>query len=873
MTISLKPINLYQEFEPYDVDVDNRPLLDIQDNILEIASLLETSGFYAEIAADPSTAPAGGFSTFTCACVYSNSLLVPIDISKSILELDYTRYPIVLILGYNADTQAYKCLSFSSNITISNKFAAFVNDSQGRLLRVGPGGVLVDQLYYDLSYAAYGYQALYVGKIMGPNSIVFGGNQVNILGNNYYLGKNRDDSTSGLVTVQRNASLSNVVFKSVSVNDIGSTYPYAEFINTQSGSYTSSISVPVYFSASDLAFNQATGTFLAPVLENNLNEVHFSTPGISAFSGAAQTYLTAGINIRSLLEFSASNLLHAASYSNSMFELGQAISTKLVFLDRPKMSSADPDIPIGIIMNANAPDTGSTSVGVGNAILSSSNLPSNLIPSTDSTGITISDYYGVSGGYIGGIQDYYNSTTSTRMLASVEAANQAAANAGAGFTTNGINDYNNSFTLLVSSQSSGIAPSHIALTANGYINLSSGMGILTNTIIPTLDAEVTSKAYVDYKINIVAKADTQKVPLTGTTNPDPTTGESTTTPVTGSISFNVAANSLSRTEVLNFTSLESADIVSSQPINLLATSGSITDFQILRAGQTPYTSTPNITPGDNEVVTKGFLSAYVPVTGGTGAIITTTGADGVHSILPQTITSQLKLLDGNDAGGAGPNLILERTDVLVTIPPTDPIPFLGFKRESGLISATLGLDTSDNLLISSNTYQVLLAREPESDDLPNSVITKGYVDSAVSSSLGYISGDKHTLVGSPILTGIDTYGYSVLGDIVTFWAQTNIISFPDAGNFRDGGDAWNPEFDVALPTDLFHSIFTVQALLNNLDETANNYDDDTWIQIIGFSSNNTSKIRLKYQNSTSRVAQAGYSTLLLVMGKFKSMPA
>ena len=99
MTINLKTINLYQELDPYDVDVDNRPLLNIQENFSTLSSLLGDLGYYADISADLSQEPPGGFIPFTCACVYSNNLLIPIHIDNSIFEIDYTTFPIVLILA------------------------------------------------------------------------------------------------------------------------------------------------------------------------------------------------------------------------------------------------------------------------------------------------------------------------------------------------------------------------------------------------------------------------------------------------------------------------------------------------------------------------------------------------------------------------------------------------------------------------------------------------------------------------------------------------------------------------------------------------------------------------------------------------------
>jgi hypothetical protein len=700
MTINLKPINVYQEFDPYDIDVDNRPLLDIQDNISEIANLLETLGFYSEIQADPSQEPAGGFTTFSCACVYSNSLLVPIDISKSAFQIDYSSFPIVLILGYNETTRAYKCLLFSAGITLVNKFASFVPGSQGRLLRVGPGGELVDQLYYDLAHSGKGYQALYVGKILGPNSIVFGGNQVSILGNNYYLGKNRDDTSSGLITLQRDNKESNTVFNAVTINSVGSVYTYAEYVNSYFGSTSG---VPLYFSASKLDFDQSTGQFLAPNLESKLNEVHFSTPSINTFNSSSKTYLTAGINVNSLLDFAATNMLHTSLYSNSVLETLQGVSTKLVFQER----ITDTTIPVGISMN-------SVVKYLGNTIQLSSNQPENLLPTVDSTGITIADYFNVAGAYIGGAQD--NSalagTYGPRMTETLDNAKQAAAN----FTTNGINDYSDSFTLVIAANSSNSIPANIAMYANGYINLSSGLGTLVNKM-PLLDAEVTPKAYVDTLFKQISVSDNNKIPMTGTDVLDPVTQVSTPTPISGKLFIDVSKNGLSTSTVLQFAGINETNIFSNCPIKFLKMNGSTFtgDYQKIYAYNDDYilSGAPPIVAGDKEVVTKGFLAEYVDITAIAGITNFVTLAD------PQTIAG-----------------LKNFTDVIKsTVTPLDPAIRL-LTSAGGAIPGEILVDNFGTVEINGNNPakpSLVLARSTADGDTAKSVTTKDWVEGKIAS--------------------------------------------------------------------------------------------------------------------------------------------
>ncbi len=702
MSINLKPINIYKEQEPYDVDVDNRPLLDIQDNISEIVSILESFGCYSEIAADPSSEPAGGFSPFTCACVYSNSLLVPINIAKPISTIDYSKYPIVLVLNYNTDTKTYGCVSFSANIKLSSKFASFVPGSEGRLLRVGPGGELVDQLYYDLAHAAKGYQALYVGKILTNNSISFGGNQVSVLGNNYYLAKNRNDTTSGLITVQRGNTDSNIIFKSININQTGSVYNFAEFVNTSSSPYSLSESpIPVYFSSTQLAYDQSTGIFTSPTLETYLNEVHFNTPSINSLTNSNQAYLTAGVNVRGLLDFNATNVIHTLSYSNNSGELTQDLSTKLIFTQRDKVLISDPEAPVGLGL-----PNKTKSIGV--SISSTTNQPDNIVPNTDTNGITFGDFLNTNGAYFGGISD--NSLDPAAVSRPAIDVDQLAQTVTGVVTSNIITDYSDGFTLLLASKSTTTTLSNIALQADGYINLSSTKGILTNAKTPQLDLELTSKIYVDQLVNQVKSSDSNKIPLTGTSDVN----------VTGNIVIDVSGNLSSNTNVFTFTGINWVDIASTNKLRILDAPGSTT-FQAVYANSTPG----NVLPVDTErfqLVNKEFLGAYVTyaLSSGTSSFVTagTLLAPAFDQVIygKKTFNSLTSIISA--AGDPGLRL-----------------------QETGGSKVDLKIAADGTLSIDNNTFSapVILERLTEDTDPDGAIVTKSLLDAEIASVSNQLS--------------------------------------------------------------------------------------------------------------------------------------
>ena len=831
MTISLKPISLYQELEPYDVDVDNRPLLDIQDNLTQIASILESTGSYLELSADPSSEPAGLFSPFTCAAIYSNSLLIPINIAKTTADIDYSKYPIVLVLGYKEATKTYSCLSFSAGIKLSSKFASFVPGAEGRLLRVGPGGELIDQMYFDLAHASKGYQALYVGKILGPNSIVFGGNQINILGNNYYLGKNRNDMTSGLITVQRSSKESNVVFKSINVNETNSLYNFAEFVNTSASSYSlSEAPIDVYFSSSQLSYNQKEGVFTNPSLETYLNAIHFKTPSITALTGSEQINTTAGVNVRGLLDFTGTNLVHNANYSNSISELTQNLSTKLIFSDRPKLIVGETSVPMGVQLPGKT-----TSIGI--SIDSSTNLPNAIIPTSDTTGMTFGDFYGVGGAYVGAIQDNsLDPAASTRPKASDDqSANDKNNNANI-ITSNIITDYSDGFTLLIASTSSSAVTSNLALRTDGYLNLSSGKGILTNQKIPVLDLELASKYYIDKRVDTISSSDSQKIPITGTVSD---------TPVIGSLLFDVTGNNTSLTNVLNFKGVNQVDITSDTPIHFL-TGPNSTTHQIIFA-QTSTGDMPTSGPEIFELVNKNYLLTYVTgIMAGSTGIYVTSGTDpalaGGGEAVPQGIW-------GTKTFNSLTSIQTVKQEV-------------GLRLLSGVHRTDFAFDTDGNLSVDSGIDQIVLVRETQSIDKPGALVTKGYLEDAIKTTSPFNVKSRLELASGGGLAGVDRFGYSILGNLVTFWAKTTPMPFPSSS--YGTGDPWNPEQEIFLPPGLFSELFSVQAQITN--DNPNRYAEDTFIQLVNFDPSNVTKIKIKFQSAGEISTPNGYAASILITG-------
>ena len=816
MTLSLKPINIYQELEPYDVDVDNRPLIDINDNLLQIVSILEATGSYLEVVADASQEPAGLFTPFTCACVYSNNLLIPIDISKSISEIDYTKHPIVLVLSYLPETKRYACITFSAGIKLSNKFASFVPGSEGRLLRVGPGGELVDEMYYDLAHASKGYQALYAGKILTTNSIVFGGNQVNILGNNFYLAKNRDDFTSGLTTIQRGNNNSNVVFKSVNVNETGSPYNFAEYVNaSRTPNSIYELPVPVYFASAQLSYNQTTGLFSDPSIETILNEVHFNTPSLISITNANQVYLTAGVNVRSLLEFNAANSVHSSAYSNTVSELSQDISTKITFTDRVKVYPSDPDIAIGLNLPAKTKS-------IGTALSNLTNQPNNLIPTVDTTGLVFGDYFGTTGGYFGAIQDE-SLLAPSRPSITDDQATLTATNA---LTSNIITDYSNSFTLLLAAKSTTTIPANLALSADGFLNLSSGKGILTNAKTPLLDLELTSKKYVDTQIAVVAVSDAGKIPLTGTVIDHN---------ITGSLFIDVAGNSGSNTKIFTLKGINYVDISSYNKVRFTdASEGSPNGLQVVY-GNTSVGAIPETGEARLQLVNKDFLETYV-LTAISGA-----GASSFVTAGSTTEDATDQIIYGNKTfNNAVTSFVASGTTGLSLT-----------NTSSKIVDFSVGLE--GNLTIDA-PGQILTTRETIANDDKKTLTTKGFVEGLVANvGAGYDTEHSNMNYSTSSLKNVDNNGWAILGNLVFYWCKTQDKVFPNTGA-KDGGNDVNPEYEIGLPINLFSMVCSISATMTNAEIGTINNDDDVFLQVLQWDAAAmaaTAKFKLKYQGSNS----------------------
>ena len=512
--ITLNTVRLYTTDDPYEVNTDNRPLVDIMSNVDLINNSLGNFGFYIEALADPANTPVGGFTLNTCACIMNNGLLEPIDITLSAAEVDYQNYPLVLVVDYNPTTALYGCLTFSASYSINSKFPPFLTTSIGNPVMVGLGGVLVDSYFFNQFYSGSAYQNLVVGRISSVSTMTFGGNQVSVLGDNYFVAKNRDDSTTGLTTVTRNDATSNVVFKSVSVDTVGCPYVFAEFQNAYiPQNFLTQLATPVFFTNNSINYNQSSGTFLDTNLNSKLNEIHFAAPTLSPSNAQDSIYNSAGINIASLTTFTDQFLLHSAAYSNALTETSQTISSTLQFAFQP--------VPVDTTQTQTvlAAQFPSITRSIGTGINQNTGIPNALLPTTDTSisGVTFDNYQGV-GSYIGTILD--NPTGITRPTALQDESLAQSTN----FSTVNMSDLAGSCTLLINANSDDTTVlSNIVVSANGYVVLSGDYGVHYSPLA-TIDSEIANKAYVDSQVATVTNASTQVVPLTGTSATAPISG-------------------------------------------------------------------------------------------------------------------------------------------------------------------------------------------------------------------------------------------------------------------------------------------------------------------------------------------------------------
>ena len=586
--ITLNPVRLYTEDDIYEMNTDNRPLVDIMSNINLLNSTLSDLGFYIEAQANPETEPVGGFPINTCVSISNNNLLSPIDISKTAAEIDYTKFPIVLVVDYNATTSTYKCLAFSALYNLSDKFPAFLLTSVGNPVMIGLGGQLVDSFFYDQYYATQTYQKLTVGKIASVNSLTFGGNQVGILGDNFYLNKNRDDSTTGLLTVVRDNQDSNVVLKTVNVDTVGCPYVFGEIQSSFMPEYSlTQLPVPIFFTNSTINYDQTSGLFLDSNLEVKLNELHFASPLLSPTSAQDSIYSSAGVTVGSLTSFTNQYLLHSSDYSTPLSEESQAISTNLVFGFQASTQ---------LTLAAQFPDV---TRSIGTAINQATGIPSSLIPSntTQISGTTFGTY-GQLGAFIGTVVD--DPTNVTRMSVTDETTLAQTS----GFNTVKLSDMTGSSNLLInnfSDDSSVLA--NIIVSTNGYLILNGDYGVHVCKK-PVFDSEIANKIYVDTAVKSISNTSAQFIPLGGSTS---------TAPITGSLIFDVTANTTSTSQVMQFTSLVSADIASSTPVRFVDSSSTPNSSGLTVVNMYTTASVVSTDPGwnDFEAVNKSYLKSYV----------------------------------------------------------------------------------------------------------------------------------------------------------------------------------------------------------------------------------------------------------------------
>jgi hypothetical protein len=579
--VTLNTVKYYDPADIYSFEVDNRPLYDISGNVDLINTAIANLGFYQEVMANPETEPAGGFSALSCVLYGQNGLLFPIDISQPATSIDYAKFPIYLVIEVMGSSK-YKCLAFSSAFSLPGLFNKFLPDSIGKAIKVGPGGSLVDEIYFDLYYSDYNYQQLTVGKVLTPTTIAFGGNQVSVLGDNRFLAKNRDDISTGTITKIIQNDVNSTIFKSILTNTSQSSYTFSEFVNQVAAPIGGTPGrTPVYFTS--LPLTNTNGVFNTNFLDSVLNEVHFASPSVSAATQLDQKYKTAGINVGSLLGFAQSFLLHAKPLSANLSELSQELSTSLHF---------DSSVNTGLTTLFD-----STLVDFG---ISAANFPSILRTAASSaSGVSLGQFK--SEGIGGFLYHLTNNSPADVVYNDVDTQ----------FPMAGLR--NGSITVL-SSQSSTTGNSALALLSNGPILLDSATGVYC--VSPGSEpSSLTNKYYVDKMVTAAANSANSRIPLVGNNSDNA---------ITGSLYWDLTSNEDPST-IFQFNTLVTATVKTAYPIEVktLAT----TDFQVVRA----------LTPSsgeDTDLTNRLFVQNKIDA-----AIGSAIGTNFVSRIAPDTIVA------------------------------------------------------------------------------------------------------------------------------------------------------------------------------------------------------------------------------------------
>ncbi len=587
--LTLNTVAYYDVNDIYEASVDNRPLYDISSNVDLLNTAIANLGFYQEVYANPDTEPAGGFSPLTCVWLGQNGRIYPIDISQSITVIDYTKYSIYLIIE-SLGSSKYKCLGFSASYSIQSLFNKFLPDSIGKAIKVGPGGTLVDEIYFDLYYANYGYQNVVVGKVLAPTMISFGGNQVSVLGDNRFLARNKDDSTTGLITRYIQNEDNSTAFKTELINTSNSQYPFTEFINYLYSPYgTAPERTPIYFTSTALTISG--NSFTIANLDSVLNEVHFSSPSISADSLTDSKYRTSGVNIGTMLNYASNYLIHGKQLSTNLSESNQVINTSLTF-DASNLSSG-----LCAQFSSAYANFGLTPDSMVSAVLSAS--------STTASGVVLGPYQSGSGSIICNLTN--NISTDTEFGDSnanyFDMASTVSGNA-----------------LLIYNK--GVSGS-VILGGTGPVILSSTTGAYYKNT-PTKNFELANKGYVDSVGLSAANTANTRIPLAGTTSD---------APATGGIYFDLKSNGTDPNTVLTFDTLLRTDVRSGYPVEFKTLNNS--GYQILR-GDTPQTG------NNNDLITRSFLATAL-----NNLITNAIGSRFVRTDAEDTITASKTFSDSS----------------------------------------------------------------------------------------------------------------------------------------------------------------------------------------------------------------------------------
>jgi len=711
------------------MSTDNRPLVDLATNIEQLNSSIGDIGFYQELKANPETEPVGGFSLFTCASVEENGLLYPINISLPIFVKDYSKYAIYLITDkvFLNNSYVYKCLSFSATYVLSKIFNKFLSESIGRTLKVGPSGELVDEIFFDLYFSDKNYQNLSVGKVLTPNTITFGGNQVAAnVSLNSFLGKNKNDFTKGLVTILRSNEDSNIVAQGILSNMIENPYTLVEYQNFLAGSTSNSGSpIDVYFTNTSLTLD-SFGKFISDSgISNYLNQVHFKSPTVSANNDDLDKYGTSGVNVSSLIAFSNQNVLHTGSYSTVLNELSQSVSTSLVFT------------PTDHITDIKFTET----PGILGTTLDTQLYPNLLFTTvTDKkSGISFSNTSQLS---ICGVKDITTgSVVDTNTLGPK------------------ITEFKGSTSLVISAKkllSTDIA-ANLVLNADGYVILSSNKGVYYSS--PNYDSgedtEILTKGYVTNQINSLRTEGIQnRIPLTGTE-----AGK----PVTGSIEFDTTKNTLPNT-VFVVKTISDAQIQSYFPIIFANAVSPQTTMQTVRA------RTPLGTVGDpgtsDDLVNRGYLESVLA--GADSTLVKVEGPQNITGIktftkspvISDATTPALKLLTTNS--GTGLHGDIQTNGEFVSISTLD---------ETG---AVIGLSKAR-------------VATPSSTDPITSVATVEYVStalSAVTDTSVWASWDQVDASdnGSLLASATPTSASAAFSNVLSSYSENNITYYKNTSS-------------------------------------------------------------------------------------------